>query len=175
MAAGLAVPQGHTRDPGLAGRDTEVAEIGAFLAATAGAPSALMIVGDVGIGKTAVWKHAVQAASGTYRVLSCRPARAEAPLAFAALDDLFGEVLAEILPWLPEPRGGRWRQRCTAVPPSLSRSARTKRPARPEPTVNPQAGAGRPAMPGPASSPWASRRPAARARWPARPETAASP
>ena len=104
MAAGLAVPHGQTKDPGLAGRDTEVAEIGAFLAATAGAPSALVIVGDVGIGKTAVWKHAVQAASGTYRVLSCRPARAEAPLAFAALDDLFGEVLEEILPRLPAPR-----------------------------------------------------------------------
>ena len=104
MAAGLAVPHGQTKDPGLAGRDTEAAEIGAFLAAAAGAPSALVIVGDVGIGKTAVWKHAVQAASGTYRVLSCRPARAEAPLAFAALDDLFGEVLEEILPGLPAPR-----------------------------------------------------------------------
>jgi DNA-binding CsgD family transcriptional regulator len=104
MAAGLAIPHGQTKDPGLAGRDAEVAEIGAFLAATAGAPSALVIVGDVGIGKTAVWKHAVQAASGTYRVLSCRPARAEAPLAFSALDDLFGGVLEEILPGLPEPR-----------------------------------------------------------------------
>ena len=103
MAAGLAVPQGQTKD-GLVGRDAEVAEIGAFLTATAGAPSALVVVGDVGIGKTAVWKHTVQAASGTYRVLSCRPARAEAPLAFSALDDLLGGVLAEILPGLPEPR-----------------------------------------------------------------------
>lgn len=104
MAAGLAAPRGRTKEPGLVGRDAEVAEIGAFLLATAGAPSALVIVGDVGIGKTAVWKHAVQAASGTYRVLSCRPARAEAPLAFSALDDLLGGVLAEILPGLPEPR-----------------------------------------------------------------------
>src|SRR5437773_2993367 len=106
MAAGLAIPQGQTKD-GLVGRDAEVAEvaeIGAFLTATAGAPSALVVVGDVGIGKTAVWKHTVQAASGTYRVLSCRPARAEAPLAFSALDDLLGGVLAEILPGLPEPR-----------------------------------------------------------------------
>ena len=104
MAAGLAISHGQTKDPGLVGRDAEVAEIGAFLAATAGAPSALIIVGDVGIGKTAVWKHAVHAASGTYRVLSCRPARAEAPLAFSALDDLFGGVLGEMLPGLPEPR-----------------------------------------------------------------------
>src|SRR5580704_534049 len=104
MAAGLAVPHGQTRDPDLVGRDAEVAEIGAFLAATAGAPSALVIVGDVGIGKTAVWKHAIRSAARTHRVLSCRPARAEAPLAFAALDDLFGAVLGEILPGLPEPR-----------------------------------------------------------------------
>src|SRR5580704_2664973 len=104
MAAGLAVPHGQTRDPDLVGRDAEVAEIGAFLAATAGAPSALVIVGDVGIGKTAVWKHATRSAARTHRVLSCRPARAEAPLAFAALDDLFGAVLGEILPGLPEPR-----------------------------------------------------------------------
>jgi DNA-binding CsgD family transcriptional regulator/tetratricopeptide (TPR) repeat protein len=104
MAAGLAIPHGRTGDLGLVGRDAEVAEIGAFLTATAGAPSALVIVGDVGIGKTAVWKHAVQAAAGTYRVLSGRPACAEAPLAFSALDDLFGGVLGEILPGLPEPR-----------------------------------------------------------------------
>src|SRR5260370_5304887 len=104
MAAGLAIPHGQTRDPDLVGRDAEVAEIGAFLAATAGAPSALVIVGDVGIGKTAVWKHAIRSAARTHRVLSCRPARAEAPLAFAALDDLFGAVLGEILPGLPEPR-----------------------------------------------------------------------
>jgi len=104
MAAGLAISRGQTKDPGLVGRDAEVAEIGAFLAAAAGAPSALVIVGDVGIGKTAVWKHAIRSAARTHRVLSCRPARAEAPLAFAALDDLFGAVLGEILPGLPEPR-----------------------------------------------------------------------
>jgi DNA-binding CsgD family transcriptional regulator len=106
MAAGLAIPRGQIEDPGLVGREAEVAEIGAFITATAGAPSALVIVGDVGIGKTAVWRQAVRSASRTHRVLSCRPARAEAPLAFSALDDLFGGVLEEILPALPEAR--RW-------------------------------------------------------------------
>src|SRR6266700_3737752 len=105
MAAGLAIPHGRTQDPGLIGREPEVAEIGAFIAATAGAPAALVIVGDVGIGKTSVWRHAVRAASRTHRVLSCRPASAEAPLAFSALDDLFGGVLEEIIPGLPEARG----------------------------------------------------------------------
>lgn len=34
------------------------------------------------------------------QVLSCQPASAERPLAFSALDDLFGEIAAEILPAL---------------------------------------------------------------------------
>src|SRR5579859_8037955 len=103
MAAGLAIPHGPIADE-LTGRDAEVAEIAAFFSATAGVPSALVIVGEVGIGKTAVWKHAVRSVAGTHRVLACRPARAEAPLAFAALDDLFGGALDEILPELPEAR-----------------------------------------------------------------------
>lgn len=104
MAAGLAIPHGQARDPDLVGRDAEAAEIGAFLAAAAGAPAALVIVGDVGIGKTAVWQHTVRSASRTHRVLSARPARAEVPLAYSALDDLFGGVLGEMLPGLPGPR-----------------------------------------------------------------------
>jgi len=106
MAAGLAIPRGQIEDPGLIGREAEVGEIGAFIAATSGAPAALVIAGDVGIGKTAVWRHVVRSASRSHRVLSCRPARAEAPLAFSALDDLFGGVLDEIIPALPEAR--RW-------------------------------------------------------------------
>ena len=38
------------------------------------------------------------------RVLSCQPASAERPLAFSALDDLFGDVAEEVLPALPGPR-----------------------------------------------------------------------
>jgi DNA-binding CsgD family transcriptional regulator len=104
MAAGLAIPHAHVQHPELIGRDAEAAEIGAFLAATAGVPSALVIAGDVGIGKTAVWKHTLRSAALTHRVLSCRPARAEVPLAWSALDDLFGGVLGEILTGLAEPR-----------------------------------------------------------------------
>jgi DNA-binding CsgD family transcriptional regulator len=91
-------------DPGLAGREAEVAEIFSFLSAGVGAPSALVIAGDTGIGKTVLWKQVTHAAPAAYRVLSCRPAPAEAPLAFAALDDLFGEVIDEVLPELPQAR-----------------------------------------------------------------------
>jgi DNA-binding CsgD family transcriptional regulator/tetratricopeptide (TPR) repeat protein len=86
------------------GRDTEIAQICAFLSATSGAPAALVITGDAGIGKTVVWKQVIQAAHPSSRVLSCQPASAEKPLAFSALDDLFGDVVEEVLVELPGPR-----------------------------------------------------------------------
>jgi DNA-binding CsgD family transcriptional regulator/tetratricopeptide (TPR) repeat protein len=90
--------------PSLIGRDAEIAEICTFLSATSGPPAAMAITGDAGIGKTAVWKHAVRAAGRSSRVLSCQPSSAERPLAFSALDDLFGDVADEVLPELPGPR-----------------------------------------------------------------------
>jgi DNA-binding CsgD family transcriptional regulator len=90
--------------PGLVGRDAEITEIWAFLRATSGAPAALVITGDVGIGKTVVWQRMLQAADHSFRVLSCRPTPAEKPLAFSALDDLFGDVVGEVLPALSGPR-----------------------------------------------------------------------
>jgi AAA ATPase-like protein len=91
-------------DSGLIGRDAELAEIYAFLSAASGAAAALAITGDAGIGKTVVWKHVARAAGRSSRVLSCRPTSAERPLAFSALDDLFGDVAEEVLPALPGPR-----------------------------------------------------------------------
>jgi DNA-binding CsgD family transcriptional regulator len=91
-------------DSGLVGRDAQIAEICAFLSAASGAPAALAITGDTGIGKTAVWRHVLQVMGQSSRVLSCQPTLAERPLAFSALDDLLGDVAAEVLPALPGPR-----------------------------------------------------------------------
>ena len=91
-------------DSSLIGRDAEIARILAFLSGSSGAPAALVITGDAGIGKTVAWQHVLQAAGRSARVLSCRPAVAERPLAFSALDDLFGDVSGEVLPALAEPR-----------------------------------------------------------------------
>jgi DNA-binding CsgD family transcriptional regulator len=91
-------------DPSLVGRDGEIAKISAFLSAASGAPVALAITGDAGIGKTMVWQHVVRAVGRSARVLSCQPASAEKPLAFSALDDLLGGVVEEVLPALPGPR-----------------------------------------------------------------------
>lgn len=86
------------------GRDAEIADIRAFLSATSQAPAALAITGDAGIGKTMVWKQVVQASGSSAEVLSCQPTRAERPLAFSALSDLFGDVAEQVLPALPDPR-----------------------------------------------------------------------
>jgi DNA-binding CsgD family transcriptional regulator len=86
------------------GRDAEIAEILAFLSSASAVPAALVITGDPGIGKTVVWRHVLQVASRSSRVLSCRPTAAERPLAFSALDDLFGDVAGEVLPALAGPR-----------------------------------------------------------------------
>jgi Cdc6-like AAA superfamily ATPase len=91
-------------DAGLVGRDAEVARIWALLSAASGAPAALVITGDAGIGKTVLLQHVLRAVGQSCRVLSCQPAPAERPLAFSALDDLFSDVAAEVLSALPEPR-----------------------------------------------------------------------
>jgi DNA-binding CsgD family transcriptional regulator/tetratricopeptide (TPR) repeat protein len=82
------------------GRDAEIAEICAFLSAASGEPAALVITGDAGIGKTMVWQHVLEVAGRSSRVLSCRPATAERPMAFSALDDLFGDVAEQVIPAL---------------------------------------------------------------------------
>src|SRR5436190_1467992 len=42
------------------GRDAELAEIGSFLDLASGAPRVLLIEGDAGIGKTTLWRVAVE-------------------------------------------------------------------------------------------------------------------
>jgi DNA-binding CsgD family transcriptional regulator len=86
------------------GRDAEFTTSCAYLSATSGAPTSLGITGDAGIGKTVLWRHLVQTLSRSARVLSCRPAPAERPLAFSALDDLFAGVAEEVLPGLEKAR-----------------------------------------------------------------------
>jgi DNA-binding CsgD family transcriptional regulator len=86
------------------GRDAEIAEIWAFLSAASEAPAALVITGDAGIGKTVVWQHVIQTADRSSTVLSCRPAPAERPLSFSALDDLLGDVTEQVLSAVPGPR-----------------------------------------------------------------------
>src|SRR5689334_4826272 len=69
----------------LVGREPELAEVAAFLQADA-AEAALAVVGEPGIGKTAVWEEAVRVARELGAlVLAARPAESEAKLSFAGL------------------------------------------------------------------------------------------
>jgi hypothetical protein len=69
----------------LFGRDRELPCVGSFLESlpTAG-PAALVIDGEPGIGKTTLWRAALDAAGERgYRLLSSRPAEADASPSFA--------------------------------------------------------------------------------------------
>ncbi|MGE2723332.1 helix-turn-helix transcriptional regulator [Mycolicibacterium pulveris] len=76
-----------------------------FLASTTVGPSALLIEGEAGIGKTTLWLTAVeQAQARGFRVLSARAAEAESVLAYTALADLLDEVDAGAWADLPDPQ-----------------------------------------------------------------------
>ena len=87
------------------GRESELGDIAWFLTEVTRGPAALVLAGEPGIGKTALWRAAVaQAKARSFCVLTARPVEAEAGLAFAALADLLEPVAAEVLPVLPEPQ-----------------------------------------------------------------------
>jgi DNA-binding CsgD family transcriptional regulator len=87
------------------GREDELASIEAFLERSEHAPSALVLVGEAGIGKTALWHMGVERArERRAKVLSARAVEAEAALSFLGLSDLLAGVADEVLPSLTAPR-----------------------------------------------------------------------
>src|SRR6266516_1121281 len=89
----------------LFGRQTELALVSKVLDAVPAGPVALILGGEPGTGKSALWLEALsQAEARSYRVLSCRPSEAEAKLSCAAIGDLFGGVSDESLEGLPMPQ-----------------------------------------------------------------------
>lgn len=87
------------------GRESELAILHRFLDSIPTGPSALLLSGDPGIGKTTVWKRGLAGAlERGHRTLSCVPVEAETRLSYAALGDLVEPVLDEGLPTLPEPQ-----------------------------------------------------------------------
>jgi DNA-binding CsgD family transcriptional regulator len=87
----------------LVGRDAELAEVAAFVAAIPAGPAVLILDGEPGIGKTAVWTSAVAAAREACQVLACQAARTETELSLAGLSDLLAPVIDTVLPALPLP------------------------------------------------------------------------
>jgi DNA-binding CsgD family transcriptional regulator len=89
----------------LVGRRSEMAGVDQFLGLLAEGPAALVLEGDPGIGKTTVWRAAVDGARGrSYRVLLCRASESEGALSFLGLGDLLDSVPDETLELLPEPQ-----------------------------------------------------------------------
>jgi DNA-binding CsgD family transcriptional regulator len=87
------------------GRQWELAEADRFLDAVPAGPAALVLEGEPGIGKTTIWRAAVDAAhERSYRVLVCRASESESALSFLGLGDLLDNVSGAMLDSLPEPQ-----------------------------------------------------------------------
>jgi AAA ATPase domain len=95
----------HVRHHRLVGRDEELGSLVRLLDAPDELPAACVIVGEAGIGKTALWLVTrEEAAARGYLVLSCRPSEAEARFSFSGLADLIGGHFADVLTELAAPQ-----------------------------------------------------------------------
>ena len=87
------------------GREGELATVDRLLDDVAGGFACLTLEGAPGIGKTTIWRQAVdRAREREFIVLSCRPSQSEAKLSFAGLSDLLGTVPDAFLEGLPRPQ-----------------------------------------------------------------------
>jgi DNA-binding NarL/FixJ family response regulator len=82
--------------PGVVGRTRELARADAFVNRVRDGAAALIVSGDAGIGKTALWRAVIDRCQRTEcRVLVSRPAEDEMPLPLVGLMDLFDDVPVE--------------------------------------------------------------------------------
>src|SRR5829696_5165892 len=89
----------------IVGRDEELSCVYAILDRAADGPSALLLEGEAGIGKSTLWRAGVDAARiRGMLVLLSQPAEVERGLAHAGLGDLFENTLEGVLPALSAPR-----------------------------------------------------------------------
>ena len=94
---------------GLRGRDAEIDAIERLLneVRTGSRAGVMTIVGDVGLGKSALLEHAIAAANGM-RVLRCVGAPTEATLPFAGLSQMLRPILG-LIGQLPGPQAAALR------------------------------------------------------------------
>jgi DNA-binding CsgD family transcriptional regulator len=86
-------------------RTTELEAIREFLARVPERASVLVLEGEAGIGKTTIWREAIEEArAASYRLLIARPGETESKPAYGGLVDLLGEALEEVLGKLPAPQ-----------------------------------------------------------------------
>ncbi len=89
----------------IVGREQELAAIERLLADGRERFSALLLEGEAGIGKTALFDEALLMAEASgFHVLACRPGASEAMLSLAAVCDLLAAIPAELWGSLPGPQ-----------------------------------------------------------------------
>jgi DNA-binding CsgD family transcriptional regulator len=83
--------------PSVVGRENDLRRVETFLGRVRDGPARLLLEGEAGIGKTTLWRAAVERAVELgFRVLEARPAAPERELSFAALGDLLAGTHDEI-------------------------------------------------------------------------------
>jgi DNA-binding CsgD family transcriptional regulator len=86
----------------IAGRDAELASLREFVESVSGGAVALVLEGEAGMGKTTLWRAAVEHADELgLTVLQAQPAESETTLSFAGVGDLLDPVLDIALERLP--------------------------------------------------------------------------
>ena len=89
----------------LVGRDRELARLEDFVGRLREGPRAVLVRGEPGIGKTALWREVVAAAGREgVQVLVSRCGQAEMPISFGALADLVDPVYEEVAEAIAEPQ-----------------------------------------------------------------------
>ena len=86
------------------GRREELQALVRFTDVVPAGGHALLLEGEAGIGKTAIWQEGTAAARrGDFRVLAARAGQAETGIAFATVGDLFAPTatLTQTLPAVP--------------------------------------------------------------------------
>jgi DNA-binding CsgD family transcriptional regulator len=87
------------------GRDAELHKVMELIHGLAAGPTALIMRGEPGIGKTTLWQAAMDyARRSSYTVLSSRPGAADAELAYVGLGDLLADVPEDVVTRLAGPQ-----------------------------------------------------------------------
>jgi DNA-binding CsgD family transcriptional regulator len=85
------------------GRVSELGQITRFLDGVPKQPSALLLAGEAGIGKTTLWEWSIDGASARgWHVLQTRANASETTMTFAALGDLLEPVIDDVVGELPD-------------------------------------------------------------------------
>ena len=94
----------------LFGRDAERARLEQLLDGAASGPVGCILQGKPGIGKTTVWRAAVESARQRgYQVLETAPSEPDSVLAFSGLNDLLDRISDGVLETLPDAQADAMR------------------------------------------------------------------